>query len=347
MAHQTESSITRLLINGACLVAIIAGLKLSASVLGPILLALFVVLAVSPLVGWLQARRVPDWLAYLLVVTAVVLLGLLLIGFLGLSVGQLSAALPSYRSLFEDQLDQVANWLDSRGIEGKDLLELNPVTPSGLFQWVLGFITGLLGTLSNIGLTLFIFIYMLVGASSFGRKLHRGLGTDNPLLQRLEVFGRSISVYLLIKTWLGAMAAIGQTLLLLLLGVDFALLWGVLSFLFNYVPNIGYVIALVPPLVLALLQYGLGKAVIVFVGYALINNFFDMVLGPRYLGKGLDLSTLVTFLAVIFWAWIFGAIGAFMALPLTVMLKKLVLESYTDSQLLARLMAADDDTEAV
>ncbi|HEY9738246.1 MAG TPA: AI-2E family transporter, partial [Trichocoleus sp.] len=191
--------------------------------------------------------------------------------------------------------------------------------------------------------TLFIFVYMLVGASSFGHKLQRGLGTGHPMLFRLEMFSRSISVYILIKTWLGAMAAIGQILLLLVLGVDFALLWGVLSFLFNYIPTIGYVIALVPPVLMALLQFGLVKAIIVFVGYAVINNFFDVVLGPRYLGRGLDLSALVTFLAVILWAWIFGPIGAFLALPLTVMLKRVVLEAYPDSQLFAALMGSDED----
>ena len=83
-----------------------------------------------------------------------------------------------------------------------------------------------------------------------------------------------------------------------------------------------------------------------FIGYALINNFFDMVIGPRYLGQGLDLSTLVTFLAVVFWTWILGPIGAFLALPLTVMVKTLVLESFPDSVMVAKLMGADEAEEA-
>ena len=97
------------------------------------------------------------------------------------------------------------------------------------------------------------------------------------------------------------------------------------------------------PLILS----GIGKAAIVFVGYAAINNFFDIVIGPKYLGKGLDLSILVTFLAVIFWTWILGPIGAFLALPLTVMLKKLVLEPYADTRLLAALMGAEDEDETI
>jgi AI-2 transport protein TqsA len=120
----------------------------------------------------------------------------------------------------------------------------------------------------------------------------------------------------------------------------------VLSFLFNYIPNVGYLIALVPPMLMALIEFGLVKAVIVFVGYAVINNFFDMVIGPRYLGKGLDLSTLVTFLAVIFWTWVLGPIGAFLALPLTVMIKKLLLESYEETGLLATLIGSDQEPDA-
>lgn len=306
-------------------------------------MALFIVLSVAPVVEWLRRKRVPAWLAHTLVVLGVVLLGLSLILFLALSVTQFSAALPTYRSQLEEQITSLAAWLDGRGVQAEDVLRLNLVSPGRIFSLVISFISNLLGTLSNVGLTLFIFVYMLVGATSFGRKLQRGLGSEHPMLFRLELFNRSISVYILIKTWLGAMAAIGQTLLLLMLGVDFALLWGVLSFLFNYIPNIGYVIALVPPVLMALLQFGLGKAIVVFIGYAVINNFFDIVVGPRYLGKGLNLSTLVTFLAVILWAWIFGPIGAFLALPLTVMLKKVVLEAYPDSQLYAALLGADEE----
>ena len=338
-------SITRLLISLASLVVIIAGLKLSASLLGPVLLSLFITLACAPLVEILRRRKIPNLLAQTLVVLGVVAAGLALIGFLAISVSQLSAALPSYHSLLTTQLTNLEQWLVSKGIDGSDLMQLQLLQPGELIQLVIAFISGLLESLSNLGLTLFIFIYMLGNAASFSRKLKQGLGITNPMLARLSTFANSISTYLLIKGWLGAMTALGQTLLLWVLGVDFAVLWGVLSFLFNFIPNMGYIIALIPPLITALLKLGIGPTIIVFIGYALINNFFDMVIGPRYLGKGLDLSTLVTFLAVIFWAWIFGPIGAILALPLTVMVKTVVLESYTDSRLLAQLMGSDENSQ--
>lgn len=347
MAERDQPSIVRPLVAIAAFIIIVAGLKAASELLSPVLLSLFIVLVTAPMVQWLRAKRVPSWLANLLVILGVVAAGMLLILFLAASVAQLTASIPEYRSLLDAQFDQFEAWINARGIESSDLFNLEVFQPSRLIQIVVAFLTGLIGTLGNAGLTLFIFIYMLVGSSSFSQKLNRGLGKNHPVLDRMRAFGRSVSLYLLIKGWLGAMTAIGQTILLWIIGVDFAVLWGVMSFLFNFIPNVGYIIALVPPLVLALLESGIGAAVAVFIGYALINNFFDMVVGPRYLGQGLDLSTLVTFLAVIFWTWVLGPIGAFLALPLTVMFKTIVLEVFPDSSLLAQLMGADEPRETL
>jgi AI-2 transport protein TqsA len=114
----------------------------------------------------------------------------------------------------------------------------------------------------------------------------------------------------------------------------------------TFVPNIGFYISLIPPTLIALLTLGWAKALIFAVGYTLINNFFDIAIAPRYLGKGLDLSTIVTFLAVVFWAWILGPIGAFLALPLTVMVKTLLLEPFPETRLLAQLMGSGSPDDA-
>lgn len=342
MVDREGHSILRPLVAIAAFMVIVAGLKAASDLLGPILLSIFVVLVTAPITQWLRSRRVPGWLANTLVILGVVAVGLLLIVFLAASVAQLTTAVPEYRSLIDTQLAQLEALLASRGMESADLLNLGFLQPTRLIQLVVSFLTGLLGTVGNVGLTLFIFIYMLVGSQSFSQKLKVGLSHRPRLLNKILGFGQSVSLYLLIKGWLGAMAALGQTLLLLVLGVDFAVLWGVLSFLFNFIPNIGYIIALTPPLLLALLDSGIWSAVIVFVGYAVINNFFDMIVGPKFLGQGLDLSTLVTFLAVIFWTWILGPIGAFLALPLTVMFKTLVLETFPDSAILAKVISADE-----
>jgi AI-2 transport protein TqsA len=318
-----ERNVFRLLVTAASLVVVIAGLKAMAGLLGPILLALFVVLISYPIMAWLKRRGAPGWLAYTGVVLGVIAVGLVFILFLGVSLTELYGALPTYQDRIDQQLSGLEQWLARHNIQSEDLLQLEWFDPTQIFQLLFSFVQGLLDTVGNTALTLLIFIYMLASAANFSVRLQRGLASDRPLLNRFSSFASSLSTYLLIKGWLGALTTIGQIILMWILGVDFAVLWGVLSFLFNFVPNIGFYIALIPPVLVALIEFGLAKAIILTIGYVLINNFFDVVIGPRYLGEGLDLSLVVTFLAVILWAWILGSIGTFMALPLTVMVKKL------------------------
>ncbi len=347
MASSIEKrDILPLLLGLVSLVLIVAGLRAVSDLMGPILLSLFVAMITSPLMQWLKARGMPGWLAYTLVLLGVIASGLVLILFLAASLAQLSAELPTYRNLIDQQLTNLVQWLDSKGIQGEDLKELEWFQPGRIFQTLLYFVSALLGTVSNVGFTLLIFIYMLASAPNFSSRLRHGLATDPPMLARFSYFSSSISTYLLIKSWLGALTALLQIVLMWILGINFAILWGVFSFLFNFIPNVGFYISLIPPTLIALLTLGWAKAIIFAVGYTLINNFFDIVISPRYLGKGLDLSTIVTFLAVVFWAWILGPIGAFLALPLTVMVKTLLLEPFPETQLLAQLMGAGSPSES-
>lgn len=339
-ASLEKRGIVTLLLGLASLVLVVAGLRAISDLMGPILLSLFVVMVTSPLMQWLKARGVPGWLAYTLVLLGVIAVGLVLILFLAASLAQLSQELPTYRNLIDEQLTELAQWLDGKGIQAEDIRKLEWFQPGRILQALLYFISALLGTVSNVGFTLLIFIYMLASAANFSGRLRQGLSTHPPMLVRFSHFSSSISTYLLIKSWLGALTALLQVVLMWILGIDFAVLWGVFSFLFNFVPNIGFYVSLIPPTLIALLTLGWAKAIIFAVGYTLINNFFDIVVAPRYLGKGLDLSTIVTFLAVVFWAWILGPIGAFLALPLTVMVKTLLLEPFSETRLLAQLMGS-------
>lgn len=340
-----KRSVIPLLISLACLVLIVAGLRSISGLLSPVLLSLFLVLITSPMLKWLKGRGVPGWLAYVLVVLGVIAVGLVFILFLTVSLTQLSAELPSYNQLIQDQLSNLEQELGKYDIKTEDILKLDWFRPEKIFQLLFSFVGALLGTVSNVGLTLLIFIYMLASADNFSARLEHALVNNQPMLERFKNFASSIGTYLLIKSWLGTMTALCQIVLMWILGVDFAVLWGVFSFLFNFVPNIGFYIALLPPLLIAILTLGWVKAVVLGVGYTLINNFFDIAVAPRYLGKGLDLSVIVTFLAVILWAWIFGPIGAFMALPLTVMVKKLILENFFDTELLGILIRSGSESD--
>jgi len=148
-------------------------------------------------------------------------------------------------------------------------------------------------------------------------------------------FTTSIGTFMVIKAWLGLLAATGDVILLTVLGVNYALLWGVLSFLLSFIPSLGYILALIPPVLVALIQHGPTTALIVFFGYWLINGVIDSVIGPHYLGQGLDLSTVVTIIAAFFWGWVLGPIGAFLGLPITIAVKMLILEHFPDTRWVA------------
>lgn len=339
-------TVGRLLLSLASLVIIIAALKSISQLLGPILLSLFVVLIVYPIMLWLERRGMARWIAYTLVVLGVIAVGTIFIIFLAVSLTELSITLPKYEELLDARLDGLQQWLASHNLRIEDVLELNWFNPQNIFQLLFYLVSILLETVANVGLTLLVFIYMLASAGNFWTHLRRELAADPPMLKRFSSFGQSIRIYLVIKSWLGVMTALFQVILMWILGIDFAVLWGVFSFLFNFVPNIGFYIGLIPPVIIAVIKLGITKTIILIFGYTLINNFFDVLIAPHYLGKGLDLSILVGFLGLIFWTWMLGPIGAFLALPLTVMVKKLLLESLPDTQLLASLMSSNSETDS-
>ena len=340
---KTQPKIVSLLASLASVVLIVAGLKSTSGLLTPILLSLFLVLVTYPILAWLKAKGLPGWLAYILVLLSVVTIGAFGVFFLVTSLNELAILIPTYSDRIETQIDGVWQLLTDRGVTLDDIQSLTWFQPERIIQISLALTTTLLGTISNIGLTLIIFVYMLATAPGFVTRLRRGLGADSPMRSRLEEFAHSTSSYLLIKGWIGALTALTQMLLMWVLGLDFAVLWGVLSFVFNFVPNIGFYLAVIPPLLIAIIELGWLKALLFAIAYILINNFFDMVIAPRYLSKGLDLSVAVTFLAVIVWSWILGPIGAFLALPLTIMVKTLLLESFSQTRLVADLLGADNE----
>ncbi len=344
MELRKEPSIVSLLVGLASVVLIVAGVKAMSDLLSPILLSLFIVLVTSPIMSWLKRRGAPAWLAYTLVLLGVITIGAFVILFLATSLNELTDALPTYASGLSTQVDALRQWLNNRGITSEYIQSLELFQPEQLLGLSFSIVSVLLNSVSNIGLTLLIFIYMLASAPAFSAQLRKGLGSHSSMLGRFQEFSNSMSTYLLIKGWLGALTAIAQMVLMWAFGTDFVVLWGVLSFFLNFVPTIGFYIALLPPLLIVVLKLGFLKGAIFGLLYVLINNFFDIAIAPRYLAKGLDLSTLMSFLAVVIWTWILGPIGAFMALPLTVMVKTLLLESFPQTQLVAKLLSAGDDS---
>lgn len=343
-----DGSLYRLMVGIAAAVIVIWGMQMAASFLSTVLLAIVLTISVTPLMIWLQRKGLPGWLAMLLTMGMVTVAFVMVVVLLGVSIAQLIDTLPEYQDEIEVVYANGEVLLARFGMDATDLLEIDLISPEAIVGAATRFLVSLTATLGSSVMLLLIMAFMLVEATGFPLKLRSGLSRDSLLLRNASDFGADIRQYMFIATWTGLLAATLDVVLLLILGVPFAVMWGLTSFFLSFVPNIGFVLALIPPALLALLEYGWPTALLVVVGYVLINGAVDSVLKPRVMGGGLNLSPLVVTLSLIFWAWVLGALGAILAVPLTMMVKKLVLESNEGTRWVADLIGsgppADDES---
>jgi predicted PurR-regulated permease PerM len=191
---------------------------------------------------------------------------------------------------------------------------------------ILSALRGVLGTVApavtGLAMSVLIVIYLLMDADNLRARMLRGTSADS--VARYDAMSNELAVYIRVRAVLGAAAAVADVILLLVLGVPYAVLWGVVSFLFSFVPNLGFLLALVPPTVFAYVELGLGPAIAVVAGYVVINLAFDYVLQPRVMSASLDLSPVVVIVSILAWTVIIGPAGALLAVPLTIALRVLL-----------------------
>jgi len=318
---RTHRALLPFLLGGAAVVVLTAGIRASAGVLNPVLMAGFLALLLQPLTK--RLRGVAGGAAVGLVVLALVIAGLALVGFVGVSLRQVAVEIPGYASRLEEISSSVTKMLEARGIDAAAYVEQALRGPQ-LGRTVLNLTGAVAGAFGNMVLTLFIFAFMLGGMWEMERRASKRARDHSPMAARFLAFSDTLRGYMGVRAVLGLAAAALDYLVLMVMGVEHALLWGVLSFLLSFVPNIGFTLSMIPPMLLALLEHGWVSAVIVFVAYQVINTVIDNVIGPRFVGKQMNISALVSFLSVLFWAWLLGPTGAILAVPLTVLVRELV-----------------------
>jgi AI-2 transport protein TqsA len=310
------------LVGGGMLVLVVSGMRASAGILNPVLMAAFLALLLQPLTARLRRWGLAGGLAVALVVLGVVLTGLVLVAFVGVSLREFALRIPAYREELAALIASATRTLEARGIDAGAYLG-SALTGPEVGRWVIAASGAIAGALTNLGLTFFIFAFMLGGMWELERRANAQTGDHSPLAARFLAFSTTIRGYMGVRAVLGFIAAALDYLLLVLVGVEYALLWAILSFLLSFVPNIGFTLSLIPPVLLALVALGWQQALIVFVGYQVINNVLDNVIGPRFVGRQMRMSALLSFLSVIFWAWVLGPTGAILAVPLTVLIRDL------------------------
>ncbi len=343
--QETASPAGRMLLIAAAFVIVMAGLRQAQPIVTPFLLAAFLAIICFPPLAWLHNKGVPGWLALLIVIGVSAFGVSLVVALAGSSLNEFSQRIPEYQAGLESQRDALVRWLEHYSINVSEMIDQRGFDPKGLLN-LASRVVGMLGSLSgDLVLVLLIFIFLLVEASALPAKLQAMPGYSISDDARLGQILGDIRHYLAIKTQVSLLTGTLVTLGLVFLGVDFPLLWGLLAFFFNFVPNIGSVIAAIPAVALALLQLGPMSALYTGIGYLVINALIGNFLEPRLMGRGLGLSTLVVFLSLIFWGWVLGPVGMLLSVPLT-MMARIALDRSDETRWIAILLAAQPPLES-
>jgi len=324
----------------AAFVVVVAGMSAAKVIIVPFLLAAFISISSSPLLFWLKKRKVPTWLALLIVMCGILAFLMLIAGLVGSSVNDFSNKLPVYEARLKEQTNVVLDWLERLDVDVARL-ELNKIFNSAaVMKLVATLLNELGGVLKNGFLILLTVIFMLLEASSVPDKLRNIFHDPEASLGRLKAFADTVVRYIAIKSSISLVTGALVAVFLTVMGVDYPLLWGLLAFILNYIPNIGSIMAAVPPVLLTIIQLGPGRALGVAIGYVVINMVMGNAVEPRLMGRRLGLSTLVVFLSLIFWGWILGPVGMLLSVPLT-MTVKIALDTSDDTRWIAVLLGSE------
>ena len=329
---------TGLLLTAAAFMVVVAGLRAASALVVRFLLALFIAFVCGPLFFWLNRRGVPRWLALIIVLIVILGFGGLMGLLIGTSVNDFTKALPTYQANFVRMVTGFVTWLEARGLDVPRDAVLQIINPNMIMNLVGSMFTTLTGMLSDSFLILLIVIFLLMEASSVPLKIASIWGNDSNTMSELKRFADSMQRYISLKTIISLATGVFISIALIVIGVDFPLLWGLLAFLLNYIPTIGSILASIPPILLALIQLGLWPALIVAAIYLAVNNVIGGFIEPRTMGKGLGISPLIVLLSVIFWGWVLGPIGMLLSVPLTMSIK-IYLESRSRTRWIAVMLS--------
>ncbi len=323
----------------AAIIVVIAGIRSAADLIVPFLLALSIAILCLPPLTWMQRRRVPVAIA-VLVLVVVIVAGFIGVGFvIGHSIGSFVHDLPSYQSRFQGIMKSVLGWVHHLGWDISFTGLSQHLNPDNAFGFVTRFFSSLGHVLGDGFLIVLTVLFLLFEASVLPRKL-KTMPEPSDDHRSVEVFGsfvESMQRYVFLKTVLSIGLGVLVSLVLWGLGVRYPLLWGLLAFLLNFVPNIGAFLSAIPPILLALLQGGWPlfwySGAVLFAIHFISGNIIE----PILMGERLGLSTLVVFVSLILWGWVLGPVGMLLSVPLT-MIIRIGLESYPQTRWIGVLL---------
>ena len=330
---QTRSGLA-IAVTVIAVVAAIYGMQAARAILVPLLVAIFIAVLCTPLTRLLERIRIPTGLAVTIVIILIIGTMTLVGTFVGGSLAAFNDRLPFYQTRLDEIFTEMAALFGQEVSVGRLLDMVQPGEAMGLVATLLN---GIQGLLANFFLIAFSVTFMLLESSSLPAKMRLVLRASRGEPQYFRRFTSSVQRYLGIKSLTSLATGVAVGILAAAFGLDFPVLWGLLAFLLNFIPNIGSLIAAIPAVLLALIQFGGLDAAFIALGYFVINIAIGGVIEPRVMGQGLGLSTLVVFLSLVFWGWVFGPIGMLLSVPLT-MTAKIALESSERTEVLGVLL---------
>lgn len=335
--EKRKSIVVQSLLVMACIVIIVAGIRAADSLVVPFLLAVFLGIICSPPLFWLQGKGIPSEISLLIVGAGIVGITIAVTLAVGASLKDFLKNLPAYQGILQEKLTGMMIWFKSTGITITELQDSEILNPKA----IMGIIGKMLGGLSKVFTDTFVIlltvIFILLEASGFPSKLRTALSAPEESLSQFSKVTESVRQYLAIKTLCSLLTGVLIVIILKTLGIKQAVLWGFIAFLFNFVPTIGSIIAAVPAVIMALIQFDTAVAIYTVAGYLVVNITIGNFIEPKFMSRGLGLSTLVVFISLVFWGWVLGPVGMLLSVLLTTILK-ITLESSNETRWIAILL---------
>ena len=317
----------------AGLVVTAAGLRQVSNIVGPFFLVLTIVITVHPLRSFLAARKVPQALASVVSLLTVYALLVIVLGSVVWTLARLGTTLPDYSAEFTRLYNQLLDTLAGFGISSQALQNAASSVDLGSFAGLAqSALKGVTSGLSIVALIAALVFFLVFDAAGFGERIATIRHHRPRIADGLNDFAQGTRQYWIVTTVFGFIVAVLDVIALLIIGVPLAFTWGVLAFVTNYIPNIGFLIGIVPPALIALLDGGIGRSLAVVIVYIAINVVVQTLIQPRFTGDAVGISPTVAFLSLIFWAYLLGVLGALLAVPATKFVKSMLVDHSTSGQ---------------
>ena len=309
----------------ASIIIVLAGVKSASSIIVPFLLSLFLAIILSPSYSYLNKKGLPHIISLITVISFFIITIVLVGKLIGASVMEFNTKIDFYTVQLLNYFHIIVDFAEKFGLSLSNEGLANLIQPKQIMTFSSSVLYSLSNMFSNGFVVLFTLMFMLSESDHFIEKLHL-FQKDKKEISDFDQIASKIKEYMILKTLISAFTGFIIWIGLVVIGTDYAFLWAVIAFLFNFIPNIGSIIAAVPVVLLTLIQLGSLSALFVTIMYTVVNILVGSMVEPKVMGKGLGLSSLVVFLSLIFWGWLLGIVGMLLSIPLTIMLK-IVLDS--------------------